>query len=123
MAASASVTLSGYISNTPTTGGRQIGPLTATSAAANGQVQQIVLQAGANTITVPTVPAPSGVIIQLPSTNTSETTLKGITGDTGIDIGKVGFVVLPFNTASLPASFVLTSVATQTALTTEITFY
>jgi len=122
MAAQASVSLYGQITGTPL-GNQVIGPLTATSAAACGQVQELVLQSGANTITVPTTPAPNGVIIVLPATNTAETTLKGVTGDTGVDIGKTGWAVLPFNTASLPASFVLTSASTQTGLYTYIQFF
>jgi len=86
-------------------------------------VQRIVLQSGSNTITIPTVPAPSGVIIQLPSTNTAATTLKGITGDTGLVIGKTGWAVIPFDPTSTPASFDLTSAATQTGLVTEIAFF
>ena len=122
MAATASITISGSISNTPT-GSRNIGPITLTSAAANGYVQQIVLQAGANTITIPTLPAPSGCIITLPATNTSVTTLKGVTGDTGIAIGKTTSLVLNWDATALPASFVLTSVSTQTGLVTEIQFF
>ncbi len=127
MAATAAITISGYISNTPTTGGRQIGPITVTSAAANGQVQSLVLQAGANTITIPTATAngvaPTGCIIQLPSTNTAITTLKGVSGDTGIAIGKTTAHMLCWDPTAVPASFVLNSVATQTGLATEITFF
>jgi len=122
MAATASVNISGTITNLPT-GGKTIGTITATSAAANGVTTQVVLQAGANTITVPTTPAPTGCVIQLPSTNTSVTTLKGITGDTGIAIGKTTFHMICFDPTALPASFVLTSVSTQTGLVTEITFF
>jgi hypothetical protein len=82
-----------------------------------------VLAAGANTITIPTLPAPTGCIIKLPATNTSVVTLKGITGDTGIAIGKTSTQVLTWDATAVPASFVLTSVATQTGLTTEITFF
>jgi hypothetical protein len=122
MAAAATFTLYGQVSSAPT-GNRIIGPLTATSAAANGVVTQVVLQAGANTITVPSAPAPTGCVIQLPATNTSVTTLKGVTGDTGIAIGKTGFMALCFDPAAVPASFCLTSVSTQTGLYTEITFF
>lgn len=122
MAAQASVSVTGQVTGAPT-GNIVIGPLTITSAAACGQQQELVLQSGANTITVPATPAPNGCIIILPATNTAETTLKGVTGDTGIDIGKTGFHVLTFNTASLPASFVLTSASTQTGLYTYILFF
>lgn len=122
MAAQASVSISGQISNLPL-GNQTIGPLTATSAAACGQVQELVLQSGANTITVPATPAPNGVIIQLPATNTAVTTLKGVTGDTGIAIGKTGFFMLCFDPLAVPASFVLTSASTQTGLFTYIQFF
>jgi hypothetical protein len=122
MAAAASIQVTGQITGTAS-GTRVIGPITLSSAAANGQVQQIVLQAGANTITIPTTPAPSGCIIVLPSTNTSVTTLKGVSGDTGIAIGKTTTTVLNWDSTAVPASFVLNSVSTQTGLITEILFY
>jgi hypothetical protein len=86
-------------------------------------VQELVLQSGANTITVPATPAPTGCIIQLPVGNTAVTTLKGVTGDTGIAIGKTGWAVIPFDPAAVPASFVLTSASTQTGLFTYISFF
>jgi len=122
MAATASILIQGTISDAPT-GGRTIGPITLTSSSANGEVQRIVLQAGANTITVPTVPATSGCVIKLPATNTSVTTLKGVAGDTGIAIGKVTTLVLNWDSTAAPASFVLSSVSTQTGLVTEIVFF
>lgn len=122
MAASASVTITGAITDNPT-GNRGIGPIVLTSAAANGSIQQTVLQSGANTITVPTTPAPSGCIIKLPSTNTAVTTLKGVSGDTGIAIGKTTTLVLNWDSTAVPASFVLSSAATQTGLITEIIFW
>ena len=122
MPATASITISGAILETPT-GARTVGPITLTSAAANGEVQRIVLQAGANTITVPATPATNGCIIVLPATNTSVTTLKGVTGDTGIAIGKTTKHALSWDPTAPPASFVLTSVSTQTGLVTEVIFY
>jgi hypothetical protein len=122
MAAQASVSITGTITGTPV-GNQVIGPLTAVSAAACGQVQELVLQSGANTITVPATPAPNGCIIQLPSTNTAVTTLKGVTGDTGIAIGKTGFMMLCFDPTAVPASFVLNSASTQTGLYTYISFF
>ncbi len=122
MAANAVLTLSGSVLSTPF-GSLVVGPLNATSAAANGQVQVLVLQSGANTITVPSAPAPNGCVIVLPPTNTAATTVKGVTGDTGIAIGKTGWAVLPFDPAAVPASFVLTSASTQTALNTYIIFF
>ncbi len=122
MAATAHVLIQGSIIGT-LTGTRVLGPITLSSAAANGQVQQIVLQSGANTITVPTTPAPNGCIIVLPATNTAVTTLKGVSGDTGIAIGKTTTAVLNWDPTAVPASFVLSSAATQTGLITEIAFF
>ena len=122
MAATASIVVQGYISNTPT-GGRQIGPITLTSAAANGQVQRIVLQSGENVITIPTIPAPNGCVIQLPSDNTAVTKLVGTTGDTGFAIGKTTAHVLCWDPTAVPASFILSSASTQTGRPTQITFF
>ena len=122
MAASAVVSILGQITGLPT-GTKSVGPLTVSSAAACGTVTEIVLQSGANTITVPSAPAPTGCIIVLPSTNTQAVTLKGVAGDTGIAIGKTGVFMLCFDPTALPASFVLNSAATQTGLTTEISFF
>jgi hypothetical protein len=114
--------VSGAVQSAPT-GGRTIGPLRITSAAANGQVQEVVLASGANTITVPTTPATTGCVIQLPSTNTFTTTLKGVTGDTGVVIGKTGFTVLTWEAAAAPSTFCLTSAGAQTGLVSEILFF
>jgi len=121
----ASVTIAGIVSALQT--GSKTLEKTIAAPAANGVVQQIVLQSGANTITVPTaansVNVPSGCIINLPLTNTNIVTLKGVTGDTGIAIGKTTTQVLTWDVTAPPTSFVLTSAATQTGLFTEITFF
>lgn len=122
MAATATITLSGNVSGDPT-GARTVGPINVTSAAANGQITQVVLQSGANTITVPTTPAPTGCVIQLPASNTAVTTLKGVSGDTGIAIGKTSTQLITWDPTAVPASFVLNSAATQTGLITEIMFF
>ncbi len=122
MAAAASITIAGTISNTPT-GSRQIGPITLTSAAANGQVQRIVLQSGENVITIPTIPAPNGCVIQLPSDNTAVTKFVGTTGDVGFAIGKTTSLVLNWDPTAVPTSFILSSASTQTGKATEITFF
>jgi molybdopterin-binding protein len=124
MASGASVTVTGSV--TSMLGGNiNIGPATFTSLISNGTIQHVVLQAGANTITVPTQTAnvSGGVLIVLPATNTSVTTLKGVTGDTGIAIGKTSFSLITWDPAAVPASFVLTSVSTQTGLYTELIFF
>ena len=122
MTATASLSIAGAIQNT-STGNRTIGPISISSANASPIVQTIVLQAGANTITPPTVPATSGCVIVLPSTNTSVVTLKGVTGDTGIAIGKTTTTVLNWDSTAAPSSFCLSSVSTQTGLITEIAYF
>ena len=121
MAASATITITGNVTGTPT--GSTTFSNTITSAAANSTVVQTVLQSGANTITLPTLPAPSGCVIKLPATNTAVVTLKGVTGDTGIAIGKTSTIVLNWDSTALPTSFVLNSASTQTGLITEIKYF
>jgi hypothetical protein len=122
MAATASITVSGSIIGLPG-GYDQIGPFTLSSAAANGQTQVMVLASGANTITVPALPATSGCIIVLDPANTIVTTLKGVAGDTGIAIGKTTKTVLNWDPTAPPASFVLSSASIQTGFNTYITFF
>ena len=121
MAASATITITGNVTGTPT--GSTVFGGTITSAAANSTVVQTVLQSGANTITLPTLPAPSGCMIKLPATNTAVVTLKGVSGDTGIAIGKTTTTVLNWDPTALPTSFVLNSASTQTGLITEIKYF
>jgi hypothetical protein len=122
MAATAAITIQGSIIGTAS-GERRIGPITLSSVAANGMVQQIALASGANTITVPTAPAPSGCIIVLNPINTVVTTLKGASGDTGIAIGKTTTTVLNWDATAVPATFVLSSASPQTGIITEIIFF
>jgi hypothetical protein len=122
MTATASVSIAGMIQGT-STGNRTIGPINVSSANASPIVQTVVLQSGANTITPPTSPATSGCVIQLPSTNTAVVTLKGVSGDTGIAIGKTTTLVLNWDSTAAPATFVLSSASTQTGLITEIAYF
>src|SRR6266567_1178377 len=101
MAGSATVALNAVLSGLPL-GQMAITPPPLTSANANGQVQGVILAAGVNTITVPATPAPNGVIVVLNPANTSVVTVKGVGGDTGIAIGKVGWFVLPFDPTAVP---------------------
>ena len=121
MAAAAIITITGGFTGL-TTGNRTIGPISVSSSAACGQVTEVVLQSGANTITVPTTPAPSGCIIELNSANTAVTTLKGVSGDTGIALGKTTTTMLNWDSTALP-TLVLNSASTQTGLVTRITFF
>lgn len=122
MTATAQITITGNVITAPT-GGKVIGPISITSSTACPATTEIVLQSGANTITPPTVPAPTGCVIQLPAGNTAIVTLKGVTGDTGIAIGKTGTTVLTWDPTAVPTSFVLNSASTQTGLTTEISYF
>jgi hypothetical protein len=121
MAAIASLQLTGYVDGTPT--GTNRFSASWSSAAANGSVLQLVLQAGDNTITNPTSPAPNGCVIKLPSDNTSVTTFKGTGADTGYAIGKVTTQVINWDATAVPTSFVLASVSTQTGKMTEIKWF
>jgi len=123
VAASANVVVTGSIIGLGT-GSRQIGPLTINNATACGNVQEVQVLTTGTTVTLPTVGnAPVGVIIDLPSGNTHDITLKGVGGDTGIDIGQTGTVLLSWvGAAAAPASFVLTS-ATATVSAVEIVFF
>lgn len=122
MAATSSLTIAGNVQGT-STGNRSIGPITISNATGSPIVQTVVLQSGANTITPPTSPAPAGCVISLPSTNTAVVTLKGVTGDTGIAIGKTTTTVLNWDSTAVPSSFVLNSASTQTGLVTEIAYF
>lgn len=120
--ATSSVSISAKIRGTPN-GDRDIGPINLANATSPYNVQQVVLAAGTNTIYTPTITTPAGCIITLPSTNTSLVTLKGITGDTGVPIGKTGSIVLSWDSANVPVYFVLSSASTQTGLLTQIDFF
>lgn len=119
--ATGTVTVTGNVVGLPT--GTKTFLALLTLALANGVTQQITLLNGANTITVPVAPAPSGCLIILPSDNTVVTTLKGVTGDTGIAIGKTSFILLTWDSTAPPASFVLTAASAQTGKYTEIVFF
>ena len=116
MAATALITIQGTI--TGLAGGEsKIGPITLSSAAANGQKLPFVLVSGANTVPVPPLPKPSGCIITLDPANTVVTTLKGVAGDTGIAIGKTTKIVLNWDPTAPPSGFVLDSAGLQTGVT------
>jgi len=118
MAITSQISLRGFFTGL-LSGSRSIAPGDQGTSDAPSQVTQVILQSGANTIIVPS--KARGVIIVFDNAATSIKTLKGITGDTGIEIGINGWVVLPFDSTP-PASFVITSNALDTVLT-EITFF
>lgn len=118
MAATGTITIAGSVTGLPA-GSKTVGPLTISSAAAVGQQQDIVLASGANTITVPS--GATAAVIVFASASTSVKTLKGVTGDTGLIVSKVGKVVLQFDTSPI-ASFVINSSVADTGNTTSILF-
>ena len=118
MAATGTITISGSVTTLPG-GSKTLGPLTISAAAAVSVETQVVLASGANTITVPTTA--TAAIIVFDSTSTVTKTLKGVTGDTGIAVTKVGVVVLQFHTTP-PADFCITAGGADTAKTTTIIF-
>lgn len=120
MTANASVSLSGDVTGA-SSGSKKL-LATITSAAASMHTQSIKLANGFNAISVPTDPATTGVLIKLPADNTLAVVLKGITGDTGIAIGKTGFVVLTWDSTAAPTTFGLTAAGAHSAAT-EISFF
>lgn len=118
MAASSSISISGTVEDLPG-GSKTIGPITATSAAAVGDTTTLVLQSGANTITIPALATIAIVVFD--STSAVAKTIKGVTGDTGILCDPAGWMAFTF-TAGLAANFVITAGATDTGLYTTIMF-
>lgn len=125
MAGTGSVTITGTKLNLAS-GTQTFGPVTISSAPATelnlAYVLTIVLASGANTITVPSTTC-VGVIIQFNSASTVTKTLKGVTGDTGIAVTKIGTCVLTFDAAGAPASFVITAGGADTGNVTELWFF
>ena len=78
---------------------------------AMGHVQYVTLASGANTITAPVVSGKTftAVTIIPPASNTTNITLKGVTGDTGVQIHDEGPCSLSLDPAV--TSFVLTAAA------------
>lgn len=80
----------------------------AVNAASPGQIDIITLASGANTITPPTGGStPVAVTIVPPSSNTVLITLKGISGDTGVELHLTDPCTISLN--STTNTFVLTA--------------
>ena len=120
MAATASVTISGNVTGAPTSQ-RTIDPTTLTSVASSGAVTQTTLAVGDNTFTIP--PLSIGCFIQLPVANVIVTKFKGVAGDSGMIMAPGGVMLINWNVASLPASFVLNAAGAHIAGVTEVTFF
>ena len=80
---------------------------------------QVNLQAGDNTILVPT--KSRGVIMFFDPASTQVKKIKGAGGDTGVQINKTGIHYLQFDAAP-PASFIINSVALDGALLSRFVF-
>ena len=112
MAAVATINVSGSITGTP--GGSQQLAFTVTGVVFG--LLTPTLASGANTITVP-VAGTSGCIIILPGSGGAATTLKGVTGDTGVPLGSTGKHLVNWGAGNAPATFCLTSASLQTGVT------
>ena len=115
MAASASITISGSVTSLPS--GTKTLTGTITSAAAVGEVTDVTLASGDNTIDVPT--GATAVLITPPSGNAVALKLKGNSGDTGILIHKTFPTVLALDATQ--TTFIVNA-ATTTAAATEFSF-
>jgi len=100
-----------------TSGSKTIGPLTILGAATLGEVHDQALTSGDNTITVPATA--TAVIIVPPSSGTVTIKLKGAAGDTGIFVSEKYPIVLPFDPAHQPSTFILN---VGGSVTVELTF-
>lgn len=82
------------------TGEKVIGPLTDTGSAVVGQIIDIPLASGDNTISVPT--GATHVLIELPATNALQLKIRTNlnSGDAGMPIGPTGWVKLPLYTGT-----------------------
>lgn len=69
-------------------------------------IQNVTLANGANTITVPS--GVKGFYLIMSSTNTFTVTIKGVSGDTGVQILPTGWLGWTFP-SSPPANFVITT--------------
>lgn len=76
------------------------------NSASTGQISDVALSAGANTITVPSSTA-IGVIIVPVAGNTVSLTLKGVTGDTGVPLHLTNPTVYSFPAGT--TNFVITA--------------
>lgn len=119
MAATGTVSISGSVTGL-STGSKTIGPLTITSSAAVGQQTDVTLASGDNTITVPSTSTAAIIVFDATSTTTKK--IKGAGGDTGITVTKTGKFVLHFDTAAVPASFIINSSVADTGKTTSVLF-
>lgn len=100
-------------------GSKIVGPVDVITTTPVAQTTSIILASGFNSIAVPT--GSDAVMIVTPVGNTATVILKGVTGDTGIQMAKAGVTLIQFDSAAVPATIGLTSSALQSTAT-EILF-
>lgn len=115
MAATGSITVGGLISGLPT--GTKTFSATISSTNAVGVIQDVILQSGDNTISVPT--NTTAVLIAPPATNTVALKVKGDAGDTGVLIHKTNPTLLALDPTQ--TTFIVNA-ASLTATATEFSF-
>ena len=126
MAVTSRLEIRGIISGLAS-GKKNIGPLVRSDATGATQTTQLTLASGFNEIAVPT--NCSGVLIIFAITSTVTKVIKGVTGDTGITLDPgtsaagTNMAFLPFNPASPPATFGITTNGVDTGLVTEFVWF
>ena len=105
----AAVSVTGEASDLPF-GDKTVGPVTMVADPCVSSELQITFPAGNTTITKPT--GATICVIVFPSTSTANKSIRGVGGDTGINVGPTGFVAFPLH--SSVTSFVVNSSAADT---------
>lgn len=119
MAALSTIQLRGYFSGL-LGGSRSISPTDLVNVSAPALASSTTLANGDTTIAGPT--GSIGCIILLNPASVTVKKLKGIVGDTGVAISKVGWLVLSFDPTIQPL-IIINSSAADTGLTTEFIFF
>ena len=112
------VNIQGYFDSIPSGAGSIA--LAITNTTPPDHREQIVLASGDNTITVPALS--DGVLIIPDSTSTVTKTLKGDTGDTGVEVSPTKPTLLTWPSTP-PASFILTTNGADTGKYTTFLFF
>lgn len=109
MAGTATLTVQGTLTG-GVTGSENFATGSIVNTSAVEYVQPVALANGFNSITVPT--GAKGMYIIMAAGNTSVTTIKGVTGDTGLPIAPAGIFVMSF--ASSPPATIGITITTGT---------
>jgi len=114
---SGNITLTGAVQGGPV-GARTFGPMTITLSTAVDATQVLSLSSGANTVTVPTgatvcvITGPNAVSPTPNPLSAAVLTVKGVTGDTGVQVSAKWPTMLSWDTA--PATFVINATVSCT---------